>query len=205
MILLLGTRNDGKICELHALLANVNGIDLLTYRECQFQPVEESGTTFLENALLKARAICTETGLPVLAEDAGLQVVVLGGEPGIHSARYAGLSVNYAQNNALLLKRLAGVRDRIARFVAVAALRLPDGREFTHTGLLAGQITEEPAGKGGFGYDPLFIPDGFSKTLAEMGRVEKNRISHRRRSIEGIKPVLHKLVHEESSGGGRVF
>jgi len=205
MILLLGTRNNGKISELRALLANVNGIDLSTYRECQFQPVEESGTTFLENALLKARAICAETGLPVLAEDVGLQVVALNGEPGIRSARYAGLSVNYAQNNALLLKRLAGVRDRRAQFVAVSALRLPDGREFTHTGRLIGRIAENLAGEGGFGYDPLFIPDDSSKTLAEMGRVEKNRISHRRRAIEGIKPVLRKLVHEESSGGGRAF
>ena len=205
MILLLGTRNDGKISELRALLADVNGIDLLTYHERQFQPVEESGATFLENALLKARAICAETGLPVLAEDAGLQVVALNGEPGIHSARYAGLSANYAQNNTLLLKRLAGVRDRRACFFTVAALRLPDGREFTHSGRLSGRIAENLAGEGGFGYDPLFIPDGSSKTLAEMGRGEKNRISHRRRSIEGIKPVLRKLIYEESSTGGRVF
>ena len=204
MILLLGTKNDGKISELCELLADVGGVDLLTYRECLFQPVEESGSTFRENSLLKARTICAETGLPVLAEDAGLEVVALDGAPGVRSARFAGAAVDYLQNNALLLKRLAGVRDRRARFVAVAALRLPDGREFTHTGHLTGQIAEEPDGEGGFGYDPLFIPDGFSTTLAKMTRADKNRISHRRRALEGIKPTLTRLAHEESSTGGKV-
>lgn len=205
MILLLGTRNDGKIGELRALLRDVAGLEPLTYRELPFSPVEEAGATFLENALLKARVICAQTGHPVLAEDAGLEVVALDGAPGIRSARFAGTPVDYARNNALLLEQLADVRDRRARFVAVAALHLPDGREYAHTGLLAGRIARKAWGEEGFGYDPLFIPDGSSKTLAEMGPREKNRISHRRRAIAGIKPVLRRLVHEEPSGGGRVF
>lgn len=196
MILLLGTRNEGKIRELQELLADLRAVELRTFHECLFQAAEETGSSFLENALLKARAICAETGLPVLAEDAGLEVVALCGEPGVRSARFAGVPVDYARNNALLLERLSGVHDRRARFVAVAALRLPDGREFVREGTLTGRITKKPAGKGGFGYDPVFIPDGLSRTLAEMTLADKNRISHRRRAIEGIKEVLRELSHE---------
>lgn len=196
MKLLLGTHNEGKINELKELFADLVGIELITCHDRPFSPVDETGATFLENALLKARMICVETKLPVFAEDAGLEVVVLNNEPGVRSARYAGTPVSYARNNALLLQRLAGVQDRKARFVAVAVLRLPDGREFTHTGILTGRIAMEPTGQGGFGYDPLFIPDGFSTTLAEMTRTEKNRISHRRRAVEGIKDILGQMLHE---------
>lgn len=196
ILLLLGTRNEGKLSELRELLVDLEGVELLTFHDRPFKSVEETGLTFEENARLKARAICAETGLPVLAEDAGLEVDALGGEPGIHSARFAGVPVNYERNNTLLLERLAGVRDRKARFIAVAVLRFPDGREFVSEGILTGRIARKLEGEGGFGYDPLFIPDGFSRTLAEMTLVDKNRISHRRRAIEGIKQVLRELAHD---------
>ena len=196
MILLLGTHNDGKLAELREVLADVRGIDLVTFHERPFSYAEESGSTFLENALLKARAASRETGLPVLAEDAGLEVTALGGAPGVRSARFSGLPVDYARNNALLLERLAGIADRRARFVTWAVLRLPDGREFTSEGVLPGRIATAPRGEGGFGYDPLFIPEGNTRTLAEISLQEKNRISHRRRAIDGLKGVLERIVYE---------
>jgi len=195
ILLLLGTRNEGKLSELRELLVDLEGVELLTFHARPFKSVEEIGLSFDANARLKARAICAETGLPVLVEDAGLEVDALGGEPGIHSARFAGIPVNYERNNTLLLERLAGVRDRKARFIAVAVLRFPDGREFVSEGILTGRIARKLEGEGGFGYDPLFIPDGFSRTLAEMTLIDKNRISHRRRAIEGIKQVLRELAH----------
>ncbi len=203
MILLLGTKNAGKIRELKVLLSDLPGISFLTFNERPFSSVEETGRTFRENALLKARSICAETGLPVLAEDSGLEVAALGGAPGVYSARYSGEPVDYARNNALLLKNLAGVADRRARFVDVAVLRLPDGREYVREGILSGRIATAPRGAGGFGYDPLFIPDGYDKTLAELGEEEKNRISHRARAIAAMKEVIRSLLAEEGSSAAR--
>ena len=194
MILLLGTHNRGKIEELKEFLADLEGLELLTFHERLFHEVEETGSTFRENALLKARAIGRETGIPVLADDSGLEVASLNGEPGVHSARFSGVPVDYARNNTLLLERLKGVEDRRARFVIVIVLRLPDGREFLQEGILDGKIARHLIGAGGFGYDPLFIPDGSSLTLAEMTSVEKNVISHRQRAIVGIKEVLRDLL-----------
>ena len=192
--LLLGTKNQGKIEEATELLAGIEGLELLTFVDHPFSDVDETGETFLDNALLKARSICAETGLPVLAEDAGLEVVHLGGAPGVLSARFSGESVDYARNNELLLERLAGVVDRRARFVAVAALQLVDNQTFVCTGILRGAITESPMGVGGFGYDPLFVPDGSERTLAEMSLREKNRISHRKRAWARMGLVLRDLI-----------
>lgn len=194
--LLLGTKNRGKVEELHDLLRGIPDLELLTAAARPFADVEETGGTFVANALLKARAVCLETGLPVLAEDAGLEVDVLGGAPGVRSARYSGEPANPVRNNELLLERLRGVRDRRARFVAVAALCLPDGRSFTSSGSLEGAIAESPRGCSGFGYDPLFVPEGEARTLAEMTLEEKNAISHRRRAIEGMLPVLVRLLDD---------
>ena len=193
MILLLGTRNKGKIRELKELLADVVGVELLSVADRPFVEVEEDGGSFRDNALLKARAISAQTRLSVLADDAGLEVDALGGEPGIRSARYSGEPVDYERNNALLLERMRGIVDRRARFVIVVALHLADGREYVRQGVLSGQITELPAGGGGFGYDPLFIPDGYTRTLAQMTMEEKNLISHRRQAIELIKEVLQEI------------
>ena len=147
-----------------------------------FEDPEEDGVTFAENALIKARAAVQETGLTAVADDSGLVVDALGGEPGVYSARYAGVHGDDAANNAKLLDRLAGVSesDRVARFMSVVALVYPDGRELTGTGACEGAIGFEGRGDHGFGYDPLFLPDDTpGKTMAELEPEEKNAISHR--------------------------
>ncbi len=194
--LLLGTKNRGKILELRDLLREVRGLQLLTVDDRPFSDVDESGKTFLENALLKARSICSEVGLPVLAEDAGLEVAALGGAPGVRSARFSGEPVDYARNNALLLTTLRGERDRRARFVAVSVLSLPDGEVFVTSGMLRGRIAEEPRGEGGFGYDPVFVPGGDTRTLAEISGSEKNLTSHRSRSTSRMARILESLIKE---------
>ncbi|MCX6093738.1 MAG: RdgB/HAM1 family non-canonical purine NTP pyrophosphatase [Candidatus Bipolaricaulota bacterium] len=199
---LLGTKNPGKIAEALDILSGLPGIRWRTHPDCPFADVEETGSTFLENALLKATAIGRETGLPVLSEDAGLEVPALGGEPGVRSARYSGEPVDVPRNNALLLERLSGADDRQARFVAVAALWLPDGQAFVCSGVLHGRIAESPRGCGGFGYDPLFVPAGAAKTLAEMTLAEKNAISHRRRAIGRMRAILADLLASGELSGG---
>lgn len=190
MELLLGTQNPGKVRELCRILSDLRGVHLFTHRERPFREVPETGATFRENALLKARAISWETGLAVLAEDAGLEVGALDGAPGVRSARFAGEGASDEENVALLLKELADVEDRRARFVCVAALRLPDGSELLAQGELGGLIAHEPRGSRGFGYDPVFIPEGFDRTLAELGPAVKDRISHRRKALERLKQML---------------
>ncbi|MEN6369598.1 MAG: RdgB/HAM1 family non-canonical purine NTP pyrophosphatase [Thermotogota bacterium] len=190
----MGTKNPGKIAEALGILSGLPGIGWRTHADCSFTDVEETGSSFLENALLKAVAIGGETRLPVLSEDAGLEVSSLGGEPGVRSARYSGEPVDYARNNALLLERLSGIADRRARFVAVAALWLPDGQAFVCSGVLHGRIADSPRGTSGFGYDPLFVPAGAAKTLAEMTLAEKNEISHRRRAIGRMRILLVDLL-----------
>lgn len=192
--LLLGTKNEGKLKEAVELLAEIKSLELLTFSECPFSDVEETGETFLDNALLKARTIRLETGLPVLAEDAGLEVAYLGGAPGVRSARFSGTPVDYARNNELLLRRMEGVADRRARFVAVTVLQLCDGQTFVSSGVLRGVIGESPSGEGGFGYDPLFVPEGDTRTLAKMSLAEKNRISHRQRALSRMRPILLDLL-----------
>jgi len=192
--LLLGTRNAGKTEEAADLLHGVVGLELLTFSDCPFSEVEETGSTFLDNAVLKARTISIETGLRVLAEDAGLEVTHLGGAPGVRSARYSGTPVDYPRNNDLLLRRMVEASDRSARFVAVAALYLLDGRVFVSSGVLRGTIAREARGAGGFGYDPLFLPEGSDRTLAELPRAEKNRISHRKRALACMRRILEDLI-----------
>ncbi len=191
--LLLGTRNEGKIQEAKGLLSEV-GLELLTFADVAFSDVPETGSTFLENALLKATTICHETGCATLSEDAGLEVDALGGAPGVRSARFSGEPVDPNANNVLLLERLVPGADRTARFVTVAALCLPDGQTFVTSGTLRGRIGSAPSGSGGFGYDPLFIPDGLSRTLAEMSLEEKNRLSHRFRALTRMKAILLDLI-----------
>jgi XTP/dITP diphosphohydrolase len=197
--LLLGTKNRGKIEEMLALLGVISDLELLTVDDRPFGDVEETGATFLANALLKARAISAETGLAVLAEDAGLEVDALGGAPGVRSARYSGepppgMPVDTARNNALLIEKLRGIHDRRARFVAVTAVCLKDGRVFTTSGTLEGTIRTEARGEGGFGYDPLFVPDGETRTLAEITTDAKNLVSHRSRSLARMVNILEALI-----------
>ncbi|MCX8103359.1 MAG: RdgB/HAM1 family non-canonical purine NTP pyrophosphatase [Candidatus Bipolaricaulota bacterium] len=190
MVLLLGTKNIHKIREITEILSDVPGVKFLTWHERPFSDVREDGKTFEENARKKAREICAQTGLPVLAEDSGLEVYALGGAPGVRSARFAGAQKDDHANIAKLLDALRNISDRRARFRCVAVLVFPDGREFVSEGVLEGSIALAPAGSAGFGYDPVFIPDGYGQTLAELGPDVKNRISHRQRALEGIKAHL---------------
>lgn len=189
----LATKNPHKVEEILAILGGIPGIEWLTYRDTSFPDVNEVGETLEENAVLKATAVARETGLPALAEDTGLEVEALGGAPGVRSARFAGEGKDYRANNEKLLELLRGIRDRRARFRTVVVLAFPDGRTWMREGTLEGTIAEAPRGKGGFGYDPLFVPEGDHRTLAEMAPEEKNAISHRRRALEAIRPLLRDL------------
>ncbi len=145
---------------------------------------EETAPDFAGNALIKVRAIAARhPGEWSMADDSGLEVRALGGAPGVHSARYAGEPCNTPANNALLLKNLEGVEDRSARFTCTIAIIDPEGREHVVTGHCPGRIALAPSGTAGFGYDPLFIPDGYTESFADLGEVEKNKISHRGRAL----------------------
>lgn len=193
MRLLLGTKNLEKIREIRAIFADLPQLGLITIQEHPFADVVEDGTTFAENACKKARMISQKTELAVLAEDSGLEVEALGGRPGVHSALLAGAAKNDRANIAKLLRLLEKIEDRQARLCCVAVLHLPDAREFLSEGRLEGRIAARPRGRAGFGYDPVFIPDGYEQTLAELGAEIKNQISHRRRALEGLKTLLKML------------
>lgn len=194
MQLLLGTKNDVKIREFQALLAELTEIELLTYRDHPFNDVPEEGKIFRENALKKAHQICAETGLPVLAEDAGLEVAALHGAPGVRSARYASEKATDRENISKLLKALEGIKVRGSRFVCVTVLRFPDGEELIAEGELKGWVALGPRGSHGFGYDPVFIPEGYEQTLGELGSAVKDQISHRKRALESIKKELRQRL-----------
>ena len=175
--LVLATRNQGKIREFRRILDAIsNGaINLVGLEEfAHTTEVEETGSTFKENALLKARSICAETGLPAIADDSGLCVDALDGAPGIYSARYAGVHGDDLGNNAKLLRELANVPEdkRSAHFTCAAALVLPDGREHVTEEIFEGSILFAPIGDQGFGYDPLFRPDGLAISSAQMSAEE---------------------------------
>ena len=184
MKMVLASRNRHKIAELEALLSvYVPDVEILSLDEVGiFGEIEEDGTTFEENALIKARAAAA-SGYIGLGDDSGLSVRALGGAPGIYSARYAGEHGNTEENNALLLKNMAGVIDRYAEFVCVIACVMPGGEEFFVRGAAAGEILEEYHGEGGFGYDPLFFDPIKNKTFAEMSAEEKNAVSHRGHAV----------------------
>ncbi|HBR10088.1 TPA: non-canonical purine NTP pyrophosphatase, RdgB/HAM1 family [Candidatus Acetothermia bacterium] len=192
--LLLGTKNDGKIKEIKSLLADIAGLNLLTYRERPFSNVTESGITFRANALIKARQIARETEIAVLADDSGLAVFALDGKPGVDSAHFAGFPRDDLRNNASLLRSLSGAEDRSARFLCVAVLHLTDGQEYITRGALDGKITLYPRGKNGFGYDSIFIPQGYNRTAAELTPSEKNAISHRYKALRAMKDHLHNII-----------
>ncbi len=194
MRLLLGTKNSNKIREIKAICTEFLDLELLTFSECPFSDVLEDGETFEENARKKAQQICVQTGLPVLAEDSGLEVYALGGAPGVHSARFAGERKDDHANIEKLLALLKDSPDRRARFRCVAVLVWPNGDELISEGVLSGQIALAPRGTAGFGYDPIFIPDGYTQTLAELGSQVKNQISHRRRALEGLMRQLQQRL-----------
>lgn len=162
-------------------------------------PVED-GVTFEENALIKARALCRATGVAAIADDSGIAVGVLGGAPGVFSARWAGSHGDDAANLYLLLDQLSDVPDehRDAAFVCAAALVTPDGREYVEVGRMEGRVAREPAGAGGFGYDPIFVASGFSVTTAEITAEQKNAISHRGAAFRALAPHVAAVVTPQS-------
>jgi XTP/dITP diphosphohydrolase len=191
-LLLLATNNPGKVKEYRSLLTGT-GLDLVTLRQARIDTVvEETGQTFEENARAKAVTMAAESGLITLADDSGLEVDVLGGEPGLHSARYAGDNASDQERVEYLLKKLSGIpwEKRSARFRCIIALATPTGAvEFCH-GECAGMITFEPKGTSGFGYDPIFYFPSLGKTMAELPLDEKNRISHRAQAARKVWGVL---------------
>ena len=181
----VATHNAHKIREIGDILSGWNVV------ADDPEGVVEDAPDFVGNALIKVRAIAARhRGEWCLADDSGLEVAALGGEPGVRSARYAVEPSNTQNNNALLLKNLEGVADRRANFTCAVALVGPDGREHTVVGKCFGSISREPAGAAGFGYDPLFVPDGHAKSFAELTAEEKNAISHRGRAIALARGVL---------------
>ena len=189
----LASANPGKLRELGALLAP-HGLELVSQRSLGIEPAEESGSTFLENALLKARHAARAAQLPALADDSGIEVDALGGRPGVWSARFAGDGASDAQNLALLLKELAGVpaARRTARYQCVVAWveSADDAAPLLGQGTWEGHIALEPRGSGGFGYDPAFIPAGDTRTAAELPAQEKNRVSHRAKALRALVAAL---------------
>ncbi len=193
--LILASRNHHKLSELRYFLqglpVTVRGLDEFDH----LGPIAEDGMTFEENALTKAREVHRLTSFPALADDSGLEVFYLNGRPGVRSARYAGPGATDGLNNQKLLHEMRGVarRRRNARFVACLALIAPGIQELTH-GQCSGHVTESPRGTNGFGYDPIFMPDGFTRTYAELSQEEKNRISHRSYAFAAIRDVLARYT-----------
>ena len=195
MRLVVATRNEGKLKEIQALLSRP-GLEILSLKNFPDCPeVVEDGETYLDNARKKARAVAEHCGAWALADDSGLEVDALGGDPGVCSARYAGEKASDADNLQKLLNETAGVEPtrRGARFRCVLVLRHPDGREFFAEGELVGRLSESLRGAQGFGYDPIFIPETSDKTLAELGPEAKNLISHRFMALEMMKENLNGL------------
>lgn len=193
--IVVATGNMHKLTEIEEILSHVlPDVTFVALGQLgEFDDPEETGTTFLENALIKAQAAVEETGLPAIADDSGLVVDALGGEPGVYSARYAGVHGDDAANNAKLLANLAGVEDpaRTARFMSVVALIDVDGLVTYGEGACEGRIAHEGRGANGFGYDPLFLPDDTpGKTMAELTPEEKNAISHRFHALEALSAKL---------------
>jgi XTP/dITP diphosphohydrolase len=183
----IATRNAHKIAEIRRICADWP-VEWITHDDRPLDDVEETGSTYLENALLKARAAAGALGEPALADDSGIEVDALGGAPGPRSARYAGPNAADEGNLRALLAAVAGVPagGRTARYRAVAALATPGGGEVWEEGICEGTLRTKPRGSGGFGYDPIFEPAGWDRTMAELSPQEKDRISHRGRALRAL-------------------
>jgi XTP/dITP diphosphohydrolase len=196
--ILLATRNKHKIEEIKTILSDLP-LQVLTLNDFpNVPPLKEEGATFHENSLQKAQAVYDHTKIPTLADDSGLEVFFLNGRPGVVSARYAGEEATDDENNKKLLSQMMGVAPRRRRAQFRAVLTLVDGRTVETTeGICSGVLAESPRGTNGFGYDPIFLPDGFSLTYAELTAAEKNTISHRAKALATMKHVLRR--HLEGS------
>ncbi len=196
MRLLLASRNPGKLVELQRMLSAAGGVTVVGLNDVpEFPEAPETGATFAENALAKGRDAVAATGLPAVADDSGLAVDALNGMPGVLSARWAGRHGDDVANLELLLAQLGDVPDerRGAAFVCAAALVLPHGTEIVEHGVWPGRIVRAPRGSGGFGYDPIFMPDGEHRTSAELEPQEKDAASHRGRAMRALLPHLRRL------------
>ncbi len=195
MKLILASNNKKKLRELREILSDMD-VELLSQREagCDFE-VEETGTTFAENAYLKAKAVADATGLAAVADDSGLMVEALNGEPGVHTARYApgGHDASDREKYEYLLSKLVNEEHRAAKFVSSICCIFPDGSIIRTEGECRGEILREPSGEGGFGYDPVFMPQGYDRSMAELGTEVKNRISHRANALRELKKKLREL------------
>ena len=187
------TGNEHKLKELKAIMEKF-GMNVISQEEAGFGGVDivEDGESFEENSFIKADAIMELNGQIAVADDSGLEVDYLDGAPGVHSARYAGEHKSDVDNNNKLLKELEGVpeEERTARFVSVVTMVYPDGRMLSARGICPGKILFEPRGTGGFGYDPLFLPDGLDQTFAEIDQETKNKISHRANALKNLERML---------------
>jgi XTP/dITP diphosphohydrolase len=191
--IVIATRNRRKLAELSRILDGL-GVELCSAEDLSLPEFIETGDSFVQNALGKARAAVKASGLPALADDSGLVVDELNGEPGVRSARYAGPQADDQKNLRLLLQRLRSRPNRSAQFVCVAVLVAPDGREWTAEGRIDGHIVDEPRGNGGFGYDPIFQPVGELRTTAEMSPGEKDAIAHRGKAFRALRPAITELL-----------
>ena len=197
--LVLATRNAKKLAELDRLLAGA-GLDVEILGSAVFSDlpeIEETGSTFAENSLIKARAVAAHTGLIAIADDSGLCVDALNGQPGIYSARWAGQGATDESNVDLVLEQIREVEParRTAHFACAAALVLPSGEEYVVHGQVNGVLLTQRRGVGGFGYDPIFLPDGFDITTAEMTSEQKDAISHRGQAMRALVLVIQEHVH----------
>ena len=194
--IVFATGNEGKMREVRLILQDL-GFPVLSMKEAGVSlDIEENGTTFAENAMIKARAVWEKTGGIVLADDSGLVVDYLGGEPGVYSARYLGEDTSYEIKNQAIIDRLADAKEeeRTARFVSAIAAVLPDGSDLVTEGTVEGLIAHEPAGNGGFGYDPIFYLPEYGVTSAEIPIEKKNEISHRGKALEAMKIKLRERL-----------
>lgn len=195
--MILATRNAHKVTEVRAILAPLlpEGFELEAVPESLPEPVED-GASFAENAIIKATQVARALGVPAIADDSGLCVDIMGGAPGIFSARWSGHHGDDAANLDLLLAQLADVKpeQRCARFVCAAALAMPDGSVVVEEGQMRGSLRYERAGEGGFGYDPIFEAEGYGVTNAELPPQEKNAISHRARALAALAPHIAKIL-----------
>ena len=198
MEIVIASKNKGKIEEIKTYRDNANGIKWLTYKDFKgFPDVEETGDSFLDNAIIKARALAEHTGKHALADDSGLIVDALDGRPGVRSSRYAGPDATDKENRIKLLEALKDIKDeskRSARFICSMILWDPkDGLVFKTDGVCEGKIGFKEKGSGGFGYDNIFIPSGYDRTMAQLGNSEKNRISHRGIALAYFYDFIVKL------------
>lgn len=194
--IVFASNNDGKIKEIREILKDFDA-QILTMKEAGADiEIEENGTTFEENALIKARAVMQITGEITMADDSGLEIDYLNGEPGVYSARYMGHDTPYDIKNNAIIERMknASGNDRSARFVCAIAAVFPDGKEFVEKGTMEGVIGEKPMGENGFGYDPILFLPQYNKSSAQLTPEEKNRISHRGEALSKMKAAIEKYI-----------